>query len=202
MARPVTITQEAILEAAREVFLERGIRATTAEIAQRAGVSEGSVFNRFKTKQELFQAAFRLGGFEPRWLKNLPALVGKDDLEGTLYNLAMEVLHFFTRLMPLMVMAGANPMFGAEGAGPPRVHDSPPAVALKRLSAFFDAEMRTGRLRRHDPEILARAFLGGLWQHAAFSTFFLPEDELPMPTEQFVRGFVHLLLTGARAPRS
>jgi hypothetical protein len=41
MARPVTISDEQILDAARAVFTEKGPRATTAEIAERAGVSEG-----------------------------------------------------------------------------------------------------------------------------------------------------------------
>ncbi|MBK6513564.1 MAG: TetR family transcriptional regulator [Polyangiaceae bacterium] len=40
MARPTVIRNEAILEAARDVFLERGILGTSAEVAQRAGVSE------------------------------------------------------------------------------------------------------------------------------------------------------------------
>ena len=57
MARPTSIKDETIVAAAREVFLERGIQATTAEVAERAGVSEGSVFKRFKTKSELFRAA-------------------------------------------------------------------------------------------------------------------------------------------------
>ena len=38
MARPVSIKDETIIAAARQVFLERGIQATTAEVAQRAGV--------------------------------------------------------------------------------------------------------------------------------------------------------------------
>ncbi|MBU6163239.1 MAG: TetR family transcriptional regulator, partial [Myxococcales bacterium] len=38
MARPTTIDDEVILEAARQVFLEEGYAATTASIARRAGV--------------------------------------------------------------------------------------------------------------------------------------------------------------------
>ena len=52
MARPTVIRDEQILDAARIVFLERGVLATTAEVAQRAQVSEGSLFKRFKTKAE------------------------------------------------------------------------------------------------------------------------------------------------------
>jgi len=49
MARPPVITEERILDAARGVFLKKGIRATTAEVAKRAGIAEGSIFNRFDT---------------------------------------------------------------------------------------------------------------------------------------------------------
>jgi len=54
MARPTVIRDETIIDAAREVFLERGFGATTAEVAVRAGVSEGSIFKRFNSKVDLF----------------------------------------------------------------------------------------------------------------------------------------------------
>ncbi len=55
--RPLTDRQHRILEAATEVFAERGFEgAATAEIAQRAEVSEGSMFKRFRTKKDLLLA--------------------------------------------------------------------------------------------------------------------------------------------------
>ena len=58
--RPRSIDSEQLLTVAREVFLERGIRATTLEVAVRAGVSEGALFHRFKNKEGLFRAAMEL----------------------------------------------------------------------------------------------------------------------------------------------
>jgi AcrR family transcriptional regulator len=47
-------TRTGIIEAASGLFLEKGYRgATTAEIAQRAGISEASVFSVFGSKAEL-----------------------------------------------------------------------------------------------------------------------------------------------------
>src|SRR6188768_584747 len=60
--RPPVISNERLLEVAREVFLEFGIRATTLEVATRAGVAEGTIFHRFKSKDELFRAAMN---FDP-----------------------------------------------------------------------------------------------------------------------------------------
>jgi AcrR family transcriptional regulator len=48
-------TRELIAEAARRLFAERGFdEVTVAEVARAAEVSEGTVFNYFPTKEELF----------------------------------------------------------------------------------------------------------------------------------------------------
>jgi len=45
-----------LLDAAVEVFAEQGLEASTAEIARRAGVGQGTVFRRFPTKDDLVAA--------------------------------------------------------------------------------------------------------------------------------------------------
>lgn len=50
----VTDKQRRILDAALDIFAERGFAgAPTAEIAKRAGVAEGTIFKHYKTKKEL-----------------------------------------------------------------------------------------------------------------------------------------------------
>lgn len=48
--------RERIVAAAMEVFAERGLEASTAEIAARAGVGEATLFRRFPTKDDLITA--------------------------------------------------------------------------------------------------------------------------------------------------
>lgn len=48
--------RERIVAAARKVFAERGLDASTAEIAERAGVGEATLYRRFPTKEELVLA--------------------------------------------------------------------------------------------------------------------------------------------------
>jgi AcrR family transcriptional regulator len=48
--------RERIIAAAAAVFAERGLEAATAEIAQRAGVGEATLFRRFPTKDDLIDA--------------------------------------------------------------------------------------------------------------------------------------------------
>lgn len=50
----VTPKQAKIIEAAIEIFSEKGYAATsTSEIAKKAGVAEGTIFRHYKTKKEL-----------------------------------------------------------------------------------------------------------------------------------------------------
>jgi AcrR family transcriptional regulator len=193
MARPPHITDEQILTAARAVFLEKGIQATTAQVARRAGVAEGSIFKRFKTKSELFAAAMHVE--EPDWFPFLEKRVGKGDPKQNLVELGIGIIEFFRRLMPLVMMSWSNP----SPSGIPAllsVPNPPPIRALKRLAAFFEAEMRMKRMRRHDPEIVARAFLGGMQNYVFLELIMKAQDELPLPQEMHVRGIVNLLWNG------
>ncbi|MGV9799666.1 TetR/AcrR family transcriptional regulator [Mycobacterium sp. NPDC003449] len=48
--------RESLLAAAEEEFAERGLEASVADIARRAGVAKGTVFRHFATKEELIAA--------------------------------------------------------------------------------------------------------------------------------------------------
>jgi AcrR family transcriptional regulator len=195
MARPVSIKPETIIDAARQVFLERGIQATTAEVAERAGISEGTIFKRYKSKIDLFRAAMGENLVQPNWSVRLAARVGQGSVEENLFEIGMNVIAFFREMMPLMMMAWSNPApNGLPGplAGP----NPPPMRALKLLTGFVEAEMRAGRLRKHDAEIVARTFLGGLQNFVFFEVLYKANNELPLAAETYVRGLVQLLWAG------
>ncbi|MEV4764865.1 helix-turn-helix domain-containing protein [Micromonospora chokoriensis] len=63
-----------ILDAAEAVFAEFGTRATTEEVARRAGVAIGTVFRHFPTKDDLLAAIMK------RLLAQLVEEAGKHDL--------------------------------------------------------------------------------------------------------------------------
>jgi AcrR family transcriptional regulator len=202
MARPPNTTQESILEAARAVFLERGISGTTAEVAKRARVSEGSIFNYFETKGDLFQAALQSQLEAPAWAHSLEARAGQGDLKANLYEIGMQAVDFFRTIAPLLMMLWSNQGgCGSRNAldGP----DSPPMRVKKLLAGFFDAEVRLGRLQPHDPEILVRAFMGAIADFA-FTEILHPKKpgEGSVTAEAFVRGHVDLFWFGASPERS
>ena len=198
MARPPKIKDEEILAAARAVFLEKGILATTAEVARRAGIAEGSIFNRFPTKAALFQAAMLPTMDEPPWAKKLLERVGSGDLVENLVELGGEVLEFLRQIVPLMMMSWSNPSGGGGVLPAPlRGPDPPPVRALRKLGEYFDREMKAGRLRRRDPELLARVFLGSLQNYVFFEVLLRAQHMMPLPSQTYVRGVVDLLWNGA-----
>ena len=199
MARTRSIQDADIMKAARSLLLERGIGVTTAEVALRAGISEGSIFNRWHSKQDLFRAALGNEAGDPRWLRRLEAHAGKKALEPMLVEAAHGLVEFYQRILPLQMLVWSQ---APHGKPDPVRSETPPAlVTLRRLSRVFEAEMRGGRLRRGDAEILARMFLGAIHGFVFFEVLLASSpDELPLPASTFIRGFLHLLLAGARPP--
>ncbi|MEZ4454221.1 MAG: TetR/AcrR family transcriptional regulator [Nannocystaceae bacterium] len=195
MPRPISIKDETIIDAARAVFLERGFAATTAEVAERAGVSEGTLFNRFRSKAELFQAAMRPQFEAMHWATDLAERVGRGDLREQLVEIAGSVVEFMRKLMPLIMMSWSNT--GSNGLPATLCEPNPPPLReLKQLAAYFEAEIRLGRVRRVDPEILARMFIGSVQQYVFFEVVLKSRDELPLPLPIYLRGIVAVLLDG------
>ena len=162
MARPLTISNRQILDAARTVFLAHGFtKASTAAIARRAGVSEGSIFNRFATKDDLFRAA--MDEAQPPAL-TLDRYVGQGDLRKNLIRITVESVHFLSNFLPKLMLRWS------ERDLPPRakVCDRPREI-LRALTAFFKAEKAFGRLDG-DPPVIARMFMGAVWNYCFMQT--------------------------------
>jgi AcrR family transcriptional regulator len=197
--RPPSIDWEKLLEVAREVFLERGIRATTLEVAERAGVSEGAIFHRFKSKDGLFHEAMHFDADKvPERLAR--ALEGLDELDihEALLRMASSIMGIAREVMPLMMMTWSNPDHaGCIGSDGLRAGFR---ALLKRFASYFESRMDAGDLRRMDGELLARVFIGAI-HHYRLTQLAVTAGHDAMPEGMFIRGLVDLFLTGA-APAS
>lgn len=200
MARTSVIRDETIIAAARKVFLSRGIRATTADVAEQAGISEGSIFKRFKSKVELFQAAMGSHVDEPPFLRNLAGTAGCGNLKDNLVSLAQDLTGFFQIVTPLMMMSWSNP--SPEGA--PCLlsqKDAPPRKMMAAVTAYLQEEIARGRLAARNPEIVARAFIGAVHNYVVLQVIFRSETDGAIDSTQFVRELIETLWGGI-APRS
>jgi len=196
--RPPTIDSERLLAVARDVFLERGIRATTLEVAERAGVSEGVLFHRFKSKEALFSAAMDFDREEAprRVLKAIEELDGLEAREAII-RLATMLVEVGRVALPIMMMSWSNP----QPCAVPILDRKRSKFRdiLKALGGYFEQQMERGKLRRMDSEVLARTLLGAV-HHFVMTRILLEEgDGSVMPEGMFVRGLADLLLNGAVA---
>ncbi|GAB2748077.1 TetR/AcrR family transcriptional regulator [Amycolatopsis magusensis] len=58
MRRDAQLNREKLIEAARTLFAERGLNVALEEVARRAGVSIGTLYNRFPSREQLCVAVF------------------------------------------------------------------------------------------------------------------------------------------------
>ena len=200
MSRPAVIKDATILDAAREVFLLRGVRGTTAEIAARAGVSEGSVFKRFATKSDLFREAVRSGIGEPEWLDGLADRVGRDDVRDTLVAVGAGALSFFRRSQPLVALSrSGDGVAGLADAGGASLTTA--GTVARRVADYLDAEMRLGRLRTADAQVAATVLVGAVERQAGEGPRGSAPDRDCEADLDFLHRLVGLVMDGL-APRA
>lgn len=156
MARmPAAERREQLLDTAAELFAERGYaRATTAELAKAAGVTEPIIYRHFASKKDLFVALIERTG------------------QQTLDRWAAELESAADPAQRLALLIGDNPMVSAQGrAGyrvllqamsevdDPHIHDALDAH-IHAVHAFLAKELTVAQnahkvTRRFSPELIA-----------------------------------------------
>lgn len=196
MGRPKTISTEQIVDAARALFMSKGFNVSTAEIAKAAGVSEGSIFNRFATKQSLFQAAMGIEDFPLD--QRLDALVGTRTPRENLEEVCGELIAFFREALPRTMMVWAT-----RSSDPIRSFRESRRFSalgyLKAMTRYLDAEMSAGRLRPCDPEVAARMLLGSLYNYAFFELVGV-HVRMPIAGPSYIRALLDILENGLFQP--
>ena len=160
MARPRTISDQDILEAAASVFLKEGSQVSTRRIGEHVGLSEAALFKRFGTKKELLISAL-----SPPGIPSFVLLLGDGPspdrgLREQLEEIGMSAIAFFRQIVPRMMVlrsAGISPMVIFE-----RYDRPPPLVAASALRDWFRRGQERGLVRDLPVEGLASSFLGAL----------------------------------------
>jgi AcrR family transcriptional regulator len=193
MARTKSIANADLLAAAREVFVEQGMGASTREVARRARVSEGVLFQRYATKRELFFAAMVLPAPDP-----LTARAAQpDDAFERLVALGQSMTGYFRQTLPVLMPLLAHPGFDFEEFA--RRHPRSPLDELRRrLVDFFVTERAAGHIGDVDPGAASLMVLG-LAQTTAFLEHMGAHGATLPPA--FTRRALHSLWVGL-APRA
>ena len=157
-ASPALDKQRQIMEAAFEVFSRRGFpQATIAEIAQVAGVAEGTIYNYYRSKHDLLVALVH-DYAEREGISEILDRYSRAPGDANLFRELVEnrVTVGFKNVDRLLVLIG-------EAQHDPELLkmyvEGMWQRVLKRLEGSLESGAKQGAFRQMDPAIVARTFL-------------------------------------------
>jgi AcrR family transcriptional regulator len=190
---PLDDTSQRILQAAAQVFAEKGYaRATTRALAAAAGVNEVTLFRHFGTKQNLFAAVIeQFGG---------PAVNAA--LQGRLTgDFAQDLRTIGVHLLNLLLeRENAMRLMLCEASHFPEVKEvmvQNPRQIRRMLASYIAQQIEQGKLRPLHPEVTAQAFSGMLFSYA-IARGMLDDSIVPeLSPDELVAQFVDIFVNGA-----
>ena len=192
---PVDETRKRILQAAAQVFAEKGYaRATTRALAAAAGVNEVTLFRHFGNKQNLFAAVideYAASALTAALEAQLTGEYHQDLL--TMGGHVMQLLFERRDAVRLMLCEAAH------FPGVREVMAQNPRQLRQALARYLQQQMEQGRVRRAHPEAMAQAFWGMFFAYA-ISLGILAEPVSPeLSLEELVAQFVDIFVNGTIA---
>ena len=156
---PESDKRRQILDGARQVFMGAGFDgASMGEIARTAGVSKGTLYVYFDSKEALFEA---LTLEEKRGLAEALFLLDADDPDVAAVLTRLGTTYLIEMVRPehvavIRMVIGACEKFPRFGQA---FFEAGPAMGVTRLTAYLDAQVAAGRLNAADTNLAAKHFL-------------------------------------------
>jgi AcrR family transcriptional regulator len=155
MGRQKTISDEAVLRVARDVFRTKGHSATTREIAEAAGISEAILYQRFGSKDDFFFAAMH------PTMPDIEELLGPRDPRGNarayLRAVTVRLGRYYASVIPLALHVMTHPSF--DSAILSRTQVRGPALLQRELADRLASLQRRGLIEIKSKETAARLLL-------------------------------------------
>ncbi|MCW2799196.1 MAG: regulatory protein TetR [Aeromicrobium sp.] len=177
--RPPSGGREEILKATLDVLRERGIaRLTTREVAERAGVSEGSIFYHFVDRPGLLKAVFEnsLDG-----MKNLTsAAYASNDIRTTLNTFAKVIADFLDSGLDVLIAAQADAELRGVVVDFLVGNDYGPHRGIAGIGHYLAEQQAAGVIRSDiDPKIISYLIVSDAFQRAAQPKLFGQRKGVP-----------------------
>jgi len=194
------LRREALLDAARDIFLEHGFAsASIDEVVQRVGGSKASVYQYFGSKEGLFGEMIARQCQQLISSAEFPAGGGDAGVEQTLLQLARRVVQLF--LAPQRVAMHRAMIAEAERFPElaERFYEAGPKRGLALLAAYLRAQHEAGVLVCTQPDWAAIQFMNLVRSYPMFRALHgmsvMPEGEV---LDDFLQHAVRLFLNGCR----
>jgi AcrR family transcriptional regulator len=187
-----------LLEAAIEIFAEKGFAATRLEeVARRAGVSKGTAYLYFPTKEALFKAAIR----EVVVTRLVMGEREVEEWQGSSAALLRRMLEQWGQLIRSR-QGGLIKLIVAEARNFPDLAAWYQAEIGERghrlLMAVLERGIAAGEFRRGDVEAMAQVVACPLAFRAIWSNSVGCYEKLPLSDERFYDSYLTLMLAGLR----
>jgi AcrR family transcriptional regulator len=169
-----------ILDGARRVFLAQGFDgASMNDIARTAGVSKGTIYFHFDSKEALFEALIRAErGQQAEQCCDIDIDENDPDVAGALTHIGHSLL---TMMMTPEIIAQVRTVI-AVAAKFPRIgrafYETGPKYGQERLSAYFTKQHEAGRIDAPDPNLAAIHFIQLCLGDIHKRLMFCPEDAI------------------------
>ena len=191
--------RQAIIDATLPMLLERGTDVSTREIAQAAGVAEGTIFRAFETKQDLIHATIHTALMPDATIACIAALPDHQTLPVRVEAIIDVLRDEINRTRSLLHFARPS------ASAPPASAEHPRAPFGGIRPPFNPHETRTrlnvavaAALQPYSGELaVSTAFATNLLSALAFaSSFTLTEDEPPISSEELSDVVLHGIAKG------
>ena len=170
------------------------VRATTKEIARAAGLSEGTLYNHFANKEELFLCALNElpSGFVSL-IRGLHERAGTEPVSSVLAQVARSALAFYGEAVPMGASFFADPELLARHRGLLQQRGAGPQRANEAVAAYLRSEQKLGRVRGDaNPDAVAYMLLGAIYQYVYWRQF-LGRPAEPDADDRFIDGLLSTL---------
>jgi AcrR family transcriptional regulator len=192
-----------ILVAALAVFVERGFAAARLEeVAKRAGVSKGTLYLYFSSKEDLLKALVQ-SAIVPE-LENVEALVAGHG--GTRRELLVLMVTAMWRGIVLSPLSGIPKLMMAEAGNFPDLARFFLEAVIQRhwsvLRQVMEEGMARGEFRPLPSDLAVRVFVAPMMMAVFWKHSFMPLEARPLDFDLYFQVAVDMALAGLCAPLS
>lgn len=165
MARPKSVSDEQVLEAARALFIELGHTAPIQTLAQRLGVSHAALFQRFGSKRALLIEAMR-PSCDVRWPEEVAIGPTQEGLREELLALCESIWAFLMANLPRIRVLQAAGVLPEEIFAQGGVH---PFVACARVEEWLRRGVEAGLFAPCDTRAVAAGIVAAVFGRVQMS---------------------------------
>ncbi len=192
-----------ILEAALGVFVERGFAAARLEeVARRAGVSKGTLYLYFSSKEDLLKALVQ-SAIVPE-LENVESLV--EAHAGSSRELLVLMVTAMWRGIVLSPLSGIPKLMMSEAGNFPDLARFFLEAVIQRhwsvLRQVMEQGMARGEFRPLPAELAVRVFVAPMMMAVFWKHSFMPLEARPLDFDLYFQVAVDMALAGLCAPVS